>query len=59
MTWGEIRAYVEELIPDWNWSPWEIVDNIWDTLIDRIKWWFEEQEEWLYKLGERILDRVW
>ena len=40
-------------------EPWNLVDYLWGFIITKLGTWVEEQKQWVYDTGERVLNGLW
>lgn len=54
-----VKGWIEWYHPILTWTPWEIVDNIWDAFVAKLESWLEVRTDWVLRVGEKTLDKMW
>lgn len=59
LTWDGIRSQLEDWLPWLNWTSGDWTEWLFDQIIDRLASWFEDRTDWVWTVGEKVLNRLW
>lgn len=59
LTWDGIRDRLELYFPFVTWTAGDFLDWFWDLFVEKLSNFLEARLDWVWRVGERVLNKLW